>query len=143
MTSTDLLDEVAGRYGRNAVSSASVRFGDADPVRVTADRARLERALRNLVDNALRYGAPPVRLAAVERGDRIELHVTDAGAGFPPDFTEHAFERFRQGDGSHRSDGAGLGLAISRAIAEAHGGSAAAANRAAGGADVWISLPRS
>ena len=138
----DLLDEVAGRYETGEVSSEPAPSGDTGPLRVTADRGRLERALRNLVDNALRYGAPPVRISTAERGGRVELHVTDAGPGFPPDFIEHAFERFRQADGSHGSEGAGLGLAISRAIAEAHGGSSAAANSAKGGADVWISLPR-
>jgi signal transduction histidine kinase len=137
----ELLEEVAGRYEESEVGAERPAAGSG-PLRITADRDRLERALSNLVDNALRYGAPPVTLAAHERDGYVELHVTDAGPGFPPAFIAHAFERFRQADGSHGNEGAGLGLAITRAIAEAHGGSATAANRPEGGADVWISLPR-
>ena len=67
--------------------------------------------------------------------------MTDEGNGFPADFLAHAFERFSQADKSRRAGGAGLGLAISEAIARAHGGWAQAQNRAAGGADTWLSLP--
>jgi two-component system OmpR family sensor kinase len=105
-----------------------------------ADRARLEQALSNLVDNALRYGASPMQLSAKERDGSIELHVTDEGTGFPPAFIPHAFERFTQADASHGNEGTGLGLAIAGMIAEAHGGSAHVANRASGGADAWIAI---
>jgi signal transduction histidine kinase len=70
---------------------------------------------------------------------RIEIHVTDEGPGFPPDFLPHAFERFRRADAARSGDGTGLGLAIVEAIAEAHGGAAGARNTHAG-ADVWIDL---
>jgi two-component system, OmpR family, sensor kinase len=70
---------------------------------------------------------------------RVELHVTDEGGGFPPEFVERAFDRFSRADESRSGGGNGLGLAIVPAIDEAHGGSAAAAN-GAGGRDVWISL---
>ena len=103
---------------------------------VQGDRIRLEQALVNLVDNALRYGGDSITLAA--RGE--ELHVTDDGPGFPPGFIDRAFERFSRADAARGRSGAGLGLAIVRTIAEAHGGSAHAANRAPG-ADVWLSLP--
>ena len=103
---------------------------------VQGDRIRLEQALVNLVDNALRYGGDSITLAA--RGE--ELHVTDDGPGFPPGFLDRAFERFSRADAARGRSGAGLGLAIVRTNAEAHGGSAHAANRAPG-ADVWLSLP--
>ena len=103
---------------------------------VQGDRIRLEQALVNLVDNALRYGGDSITLAA--RGE--ELHVTDDGPGFPPGFLDRAFERFSRADAARGRSGAGLGLAIVRTIAEAHGGPAHAANRAPG-ADVWLSLP--
>ena len=103
---------------------------------VQGDRIRLEQALVNLVDNALRYGGDSITLAA--RGE--ELHVTDDGPGFPPGFLDRAFERFSRADAARGRSGAGLGLAIVRTIAEAHGGSAHAANRAPG-ADVWLALP--
>jgi signal transduction histidine kinase len=136
----DLLAGVAGRYTKADVSARPPQDGAA-PLSAVADRARLEQALTNLVDNALRYGAAPVELSAKERDDAIELHVTDEGAGFPPGFIAHAFERFTQADAGHGNHGTGLGLAITRMIAEGHGGSAHAANRRAGGADVWIAIP--
>ena len=71
---------------------------------------------------------------------QIEIHVRDEGAGFPPEFLPHAFERFRRADAARSSEGTGLGLAIVKAIADAHGGSAAARNADGGGADVWIEL---
>jgi signal transduction histidine kinase len=102
-----------------------------------ADPERLDQALRNLVDNARRYGGGHVELAAERVNGSIELHVRDDGPGFPPDFLDAAFERFT----SRGRGGAGLGLAIVDVIARAHGGAAGARNRAGGGADVWISLP--
>jgi heavy metal sensor kinase len=136
----ELLAGVAARYTKADISARSDRDGSA-PLSAVADRARLEQALTNLVDNALRYGSAPVELSAKERDGSIELHVTDLGAGFPPTFIAHAFERFTQADAGHSNDGTGLGLSITRMIAEAHGGSAHVANRASGGADVWIAIP--
>ena len=68
--------------------------------------------------------------------------MSDAGPGFPPDFLPHAFERFRRVDTARAEGGSGLGLAIVDAIAQAHGGRAAARNAPEGGADVWIELNR-
>jgi signal transduction histidine kinase len=139
----DLLTRVAERYARaDADVSVSASPGAGAVPAIAADRARLEQALGNLVDNSLRYGAQPVTLSAGERDGLVELHVRDGGAGFPPDFIDHAFERFSQADSGHGDEGTGLGLAIARAIAQAHGGSAHVANRADGGADAWIEIPR-
>jgi two-component system, OmpR family, sensor kinase len=107
---------------------------------VDADVDRLEQALGNLIDNARRYGAGRVELSARTTDGRLELHVTDEGPGFPEDFLPRAFARFSRADESAH-EGAGLGLAIAGTIATAHGGSAEAANRPEGGADVWLSLP--
>jgi two-component system, OmpR family, sensor kinase len=68
--------------------------------------------------------------------------VLDEGQGFPPAFLPHAFERFGRADEARTSGGAGLGLALVSAIAEAHGGSAHAVNQERGGADVWFSIPK-
>jgi signal transduction histidine kinase len=109
---------------------------------VEADRERLQRALSNMADNALRHGGEPVVLRAAANNGVVELHVSDSGPGFPAAFLPHAFERFSRADPAHPSTGGtGLGLAIVRAVAEAHGGSAEAENTPAGGAHVWMRLP--
>jgi two-component system OmpR family sensor kinase len=101
---------------------------------------RIEQALGNLLENALRHGAGAVRVWTRHDGGRIEIHVSDDGGGFPAEFLPHAFERFRRADTARSGDGTGLGLAIVKAIASAHGGTVGARNRNGGGADVWIDL---
>ena len=128
---------------RADASGRTIQAETADGVGLSGDRLRLEQALGNLVDNALRHGAGDVRLSALDRNGSVELHVVDQGQGFPPDFLPHAFERFGRADDARTRGGAGLGLALAAAIAEAHRGSAHAANRDGGGADVWLSIPRS
>jgi signal transduction histidine kinase len=138
----ELLAGVAGRFEvRAREAGRSIAVSAPPEARVRADRARVEQALGNLVDNALRHGDGPVRLTAVPRGATVELHVVDDGAGFPPGFVDRAFERFARADGARARGGAGLGLAIVAAIAVSHGGRARAANRPGGGADVWIEVP--
>ncbi len=107
---------------------------------VNGDRMRLEQALVNLVDNALRHGGASITLESGTRNGYVELHVTDDGTGFPEGFLARAFERFSRGDAARGRGGAGLGLAIVQTIAEAHGGSAHARNGTRG-TDVWIALP--
>jgi signal transduction histidine kinase len=111
----------------------------ADGLRLEADQLRLQQALGNLLDNALRHGGPQVELSAEARGGAVRLHVRDDGAGFPADLA--AFERFTRGDSARGRGGAGLGLAIVAAVARAHGGEAGAESRPGGGADVWIEVP--
>jgi signal transduction histidine kinase len=91
---------------------------------VAADRLWLDRALTNLVDNALRYGEAPVELVTARRDGRVLVTVDDAGPGFPPEFVDTAFDRFTRAEESRSSVGSGLGLALVRAVAEAHGGTA-------------------
>jgi two-component system OmpR family sensor kinase len=133
-TMCDRLSDRAARDGR------SLDFDDASDGAVAADRMRVEQALGNLVENALRHGDGTVHLWSRPVDGRIEIHVSDEGDGFPPEFLPHAFERFRRADTSRSTDGTGLGLAIVKAIAESHGGRAAARNSNGGGADVWIEL---
>jgi two-component system OmpR family sensor kinase len=137
-----LLRAVAERIGARA--SGEGRAVIAEPTEVptvAADAVWLEQALSNMASNALQHGAGQVLLRARQRNGSVELHVLDEGRGFPPGFLSRAFERFTRGDAARSSGGAGLGLLIVRAIAEAHGGRAGAANRESGGADVWLSLP--
>jgi len=139
-----LLGSVARRFEWRAQGAGRhLSAVETSGLELSGDRIRLEQALGNLVENALRYGAGEVRLSASASDSVVELHVTDDGSGFPPEFLERAFERFTRLDAARTRGGAGLGLSIVRVIAEAHGGSAHAANREEGGSDVWIALPGS
>jgi two-component system OmpR family sensor kinase len=138
----ELLAAVVQRFGdRAAARGASLEVDAPDGLVVSVDALRLEQALGNLVDNALRHGGTTIGLAARAGTAGVELHVSDDGPGFPPDFLPRAFERFTRADPARGRGGTGLGLAIVAAIAEAHGGRADAVNRAEGGADVWLALP--
>jgi signal transduction histidine kinase len=134
----DLLRDVTMRYARPQ-HRRRISIDAPDGLVVTGDAPRLQQALGNLVENALRYGREPIVISAEQRSDAVELHVRDAGPGFPPSFATHAFDRFTRAD--HGEGGAGLGLSIVRAIARSHGGDAHIAAATAGGADVWITLP--
>ena len=138
-----LLAGVATRFeARAAQAGRSIEVAGTDHApALNVDRVRVEQALTNVVDNALRHGGGDVRLEARRADGAVELHVTDSGTGFPDGFVEHAFERFSRADAARGRGGTGLGLAIVETIAVAHGGSAHAANRAGAGADVWIELP--
>ena len=135
-----LVDTVSDRYNQAAARADRRLVVDPDGGGVIrADPVRLQQALANLLDNALRYGLGTISLSARRRG-RVEVHVTDEGPGFPPEFLALAFERFSRADRARGRGGGGLGLAIVDAIARAHGGQAHAANRPDGGADVWLAL---
>jgi signal transduction histidine kinase len=138
----EMLDAVASRFAQRAEVGGRELKRSAEPnLAVAGDRMRLEQALGNLIDNALRYGDGPITLAAVARNGSVELHVRDKGPGFPEEFRSRAFERFSRADSSQRHNGSGLGLAIVEAIAHAHRGEAHVANRDSGGADAWLVLP--
>jgi signal transduction histidine kinase len=140
-----LLSSVATRFEWRAAEAGREIVQEAPgDVFVSGDRLRLEQALGNLVDNALRYGAGPVRLEARPApapASVVELHVRDDGIGFPAEFLPRAFERFSRPAVDRGGRGTGLGLSIVHTIASAHRGEAGAANDAGGGADVWIALP--
>jgi signal transduction histidine kinase len=142
LEATELLTTVASRFEWRAQQANRPLCPTKDAAfEVQGDRIRLEQALGNLVDNALRYGAGEVRISAAQAKGLVELHVTDEGSGFPWDFLGQAFERFARSDHARSRGGSGLGLSIVKAIAEAHGGTAHAVNKKGGGADVWITLP--
>jgi len=112
-----------------------------------ADPDRLAQALRNLARNAIEQTAAPdglVRLdVAAATGGRVRFVVADDGPGIPPDQRERIFDRFQRTDTARdrASGGAGLGLAIVRAIVTAHAGRVAAGERPGGGARVELELP--
>lgn len=138
----DLFETVARRFKPRAEEGG--RRLDVDSgagEMIVADRLRLEQALGNLVDNALRHGAGDVRMEAERRDGAVLLRVSDEGEGFPPAFLDRAFERFTRADEARARGATGLGLAIVDAVARAHGGTAEAANRDGGGAVVSLILP--
>jgi two-component system, OmpR family, sensor kinase len=142
LAAAELLTAVRERYAHQAAEAGRpLQIQTDDHLELHVDRLRAEQALGNLVDNALRHGRGQVLLLACRRNGRVELHVHDEGAGFPPDFIDRAFDRFTRSDPARQGPGAGLGLAIVDVIARAHGGAAHVANQPGGGADAWLEIP--
>jgi two-component system OmpR family sensor kinase len=138
----DVLEGVSRRFSRRAEEGGRKIVTSAAPsLAIGADRLRLDQAVGSMVDNALRYGAGTIELAASAGERSVEIHVRDRGLGFPEEFLGRAFERFSRAAASNRDGGSGLGLAIVQTVARAHGGEAHVANREAGGADAWLMLP--
>jgi signal transduction histidine kinase len=138
----DVITTVASRFEWRALETERrLETAAEQGLRVEGDRLRVEQAVGNLVDNALRHGSGAVRVSAAAADGFVEVHVVDEGPGFPASFVDQAFERFTRADHARARGGAGLGLSIVRVIAEAHGGTAHATNTDRGGADVWMSLP--
>jgi signal transduction histidine kinase len=137
----DLFASVASRFEWRAQEvGKTLRHSPISDVRVSGDRLRLEQALGNFVDNALRYGGDEIRLEARKHDGGVELHVRDDGRGFSEEFIPHAFERFTRADQARTGNGAGLGLSIAQTIAHSHGGTAQVGNDPSG-ADAWLALP--
>ena len=111
---------------------------------VRFDAPLMERVLCNVFENAAKYTphGSTVRIDARERGDWIELRVSDNGPGLPPGREEAIFEKFTRGQKESNTPGVGLGLAICRAIVDAHGGSISAEQAPGGGARIVIALKR-
>jgi signal transduction histidine kinase len=134
-----------GAASRLAATGVSCHVEARNGILATIDGDRIRQAVDNLVDNALRFAprGSAIMLSATAYGSDLGIEVRDDGPGFAPGFLPHAFERFRRPDTGRSRDngGAGLGLAIVRAIAAAHGGTTTAANRPGGGAVVCLRLP--
>jgi two-component system sensor histidine kinase KdpD len=113
---------------------------------VKVDAILVEQLLANLVDNAVKYSPwdSPIEVSARRRGEAVELEVADRGRGFADGDEQRVFELFYRGS-SVKSDrwGTGIGLAICRAVAEAHHGKIEARNRPGGGAVIRVTLPQS
>ena len=144
----DLLKSTTMRFATKA-RERGVQLEVSAPASLTinVDAMRMRQAIDNLIINALAYTPRGGRIdvAALIDGPReLVVAVTDSGAGFPANFITSAFDPFTRADAgrSRREGGAGLGLAIVKGVAEAHGGSATAANRATGGAVVTLRIPQ-
>ncbi len=120
-----------------------VRLPPPDALRGRVDPRRLDVVVANLVGNALRHGARPVRLRLYEDGERFAvIEVLDSGPGIPDSVLPHVFERFYKSDAARtRTEGSGLGLAITAENVRMHGGTVRAANRLEGGAVFTVELP--
>ncbi|HSA89223.1 MAG TPA: ATP-binding protein [Burkholderiales bacterium] len=135
-----LLESLQADY-QDAGQAFEIRGRVAQPL---AGKPRaLRRCLSNLLDNAFRYGARPS--VEVDDGAReLTLRVLDEGPGIPQAELERAFEPFYRGEASRSREtgGTGLGLGIARNIARAHGGELTLGNRAGGGLEATLTLPR-
>ncbi|MDT9682889.1 HAMP domain-containing sensor histidine kinase [Streptomyces sp. TRM76323] len=136
-----LREEVAQRRGDRVPVTVAVR---GEGCEVTGSPGQLRRVLANLLDNAQRHAAASVTASVRGTADRVEVIVSDDGAGVPEEDRERIFERFvRLDDARSRDDGgAGLGLAIARDVAGRHGGTITVGAEEGGGARFVLSLPR-
>ena len=140
----------AGEAQREAFTRKGVNLvadtGGAPGIRLEVDRQRMGQVLDNLLRNALRHTPPggSVRVFARESSNEVEIAVADTGEGIPQDQLPHVFERFYRGDTARDRDrgGSGIGLTVSRAIVDAHGGGLTASSDGPGrGATFTVALP--
>jgi signal transduction histidine kinase len=143
---TRLAELAARAHDDPVVAGRPVRVIDGPPLGLVADEALLRRALWNLVENAAKYGAPPITLAAAREGDRVALSVSDEGAGIPAESRARVLDPFQRLDAARTPGGpggVGLGLTFARRVAEVHGGTITVGAPAGGarGCRVTIALP--
>jgi signal transduction histidine kinase len=125
-----------------AEGGRDVRFEDSPPVTLKCRPLALKRAVGNLIDNASFYGKH-ARVRVESTDDEVRVVIDDDGPGIPPAELERVFDPFvrLEGSRSRETGGAGLGLAIARSIARAHGGDVRLQNREGGGLRAVLSLP--
>jgi two-component system heavy metal sensor histidine kinase CusS len=111
---------------------------------ISADPALFERAVGNLVDNALRFTPEngSIHIALAEHATDFEVAVSDNGSGIAPEHLPRVFDRFYRAESSRGSDGAGLGLALVRSIVDLHGGSANISSELGRGTTVTLRFPK-
>ncbi len=127
--------------------SVSIELGGLAGASVVGDAGLLKRLLWNLVDNSIRYSdaGGRVRLSVSAQGTDSVVSIEDTGMGIPPEDLARVFDRFYRGKLARQRwpDGTGLGLAVCRAIARAHGGDLTIASEAGKGTRVEVRLPKS
>jgi signal transduction histidine kinase len=139
--------ETAGMLGEGPEIAVRTEV-PATPVEIAVDRSRIRQLLLNLVTNAIKYtpSGGKVSIGLVDQGDTVALIVGDNGIGIPAADLPHIFDRFYRVDTARsrtsERPGAGLGLAITKWIAEAHGGTIAVQSRPGRGTVFTVTLPR-
>ncbi|MEW6432769.1 MAG: HAMP domain-containing sensor histidine kinase [Myxococcota bacterium] len=134
----DVREQCARALERSGLELGALRL-KGDAATVSADPTLLQRALANLLDNAKRHGGGADALEVDVGAELTRFEVLDRGKGVPED-AERLFHTFTRGPDGGSTEGLGLGLALVRRIAEAHGGTAWARNREGGGAAVGFSV---
>ena len=136
----DLSEVVERALDRVRRRATGLRFDVAlQPWHVAGEPTGLERAITNLLDNAVKW-SPPQGTVTVSLRDGT-LYVADQGSGIAEEDLPHVFERFYRSTESRTMPGSGLGLSIVRAVAERHGGAVCAGNAEDGGAAFWFWIP--
>ncbi len=135
----EVVDEVAARFRRRSGRTISVDAPAAGAVVVEGRRGMLDRAVSNLVDNALKFSVAPAAVDILVAAGRVE--VADRGPGIAPEDRARVFDRFYRAGATRSLPGSGLGLAIVKEIVDLHGGQVAAEPRPGGGTTARITLP--
>ena len=136
----ELVGECTRRLGRLFAGTPLSVDVPSDLPSVSADYWQLDQVVTNLLENAVRHSpaGTPVRISARAEAEELVVTVDNEGPGFPPELRDEVFEPFRAGAPAPSS---GIGLAICRAIVEAHGGTIAAGDGPGGGARLTVRLP--
>ncbi|MEU6541441.1 sensor histidine kinase KdpD [Streptomyces sp. NPDC047000] len=139
---TDLDEVVPMTLGGVPENTVELDIPETLPM-VSVDRGLLERAVANIVENAVKYSPPDknVLVCASAIADRVEVRVVDRGPGVPDDAKNRIFEPFQRFGDSPRGNGVGLGLAVARGFAEAMGGTLNAEDTPGGGLTMVLSVP--
>lgn len=145
LTDVNVSDAIAQAVARESQANATFDVRVPSELSVKADPALLDRALANLVRNAVKYAghAGPIEIAATRSASEIVVTVSDAGPGVSPESIERLFEPFYREDAARnrKTGGVGLGLAIVRSAIEACGGKASCRNREPHGLEVKLIFP--
>ena len=140
-------EPVNERVGLGAIAASAARLAELPPSQlsvapqtwVRGNATLLQRLVSNLLDNALKHGAPPIELCVQNERDMVVLTVEDRGAGIAD--PQRMLRPFERGDASRGASGSGLGLAIVARIVDRHGGALAIERAAHGGARIVVRLP--
>jgi two-component system phosphate regulon sensor histidine kinase PhoR len=145
---SSFLPEMVRDWEKKLKSKQLTTIVDVPPelLPICVDRTRLQEALYNLLDNAVKYSRErgEIRLSARQRGNEVELIVSDQGIGIAKEDLPRIFERFYRADKARSSDkirGTGLGLAIVKHIAQLHGGRVEAESELEKGTTIRVILP--